>query len=100
MIKRLSAWRERRRNLRALKQMQARSTCPDMSPGNAAAAARALWEYPVFKQAVRDVMATLQDEMLHSEDQAHREGLHRQTRALAHVTERLTQYYQPTNEEE
>ncbi|MCO1335188.1 hypothetical protein MO867_12680 [Microbulbifer sp. OS29] len=60
--------------------------------------AKQLWDSPVFKQAVKDVVADIQGEWLHCENPQQREELHRQSRALHRVTEKLNSYYQPTEE--
>ncbi|MEW5248660.1 hypothetical protein [Microbulbifer sp. 2201CG32-9] len=72
------------------------STC--LHPLDRKARARELLEQPVFQQAVKDVMADLQREWLYCENANQREELHRQTRALSRVTEKLKAYYQPIEE--
>ena len=71
-------------------------TC--LSPLARQSAVKQLWDDPAFKDAVRDVIADLQGEWLHTESPTRREELHDQSRALYRVTEKLNSYYQPTEE--
>ena len=98
MIKFLCERLRRARSRRAIRKLRSRIERPDLSPAAKESAAHELWVDPVFKQAVKDVMADLTNGMLHTANREQLIELHRDTRALHRITEKLNSYYQPTEE--
>ena len=90
----------RARSRRAIKKLRSRIERPDLSAASRESAANELWESPVFKQAVKDVVADLTNGMLHTASREQLIELHRDTRALYRVTEKLNSYYQPQETEQ